>query len=1051
MKKNLLLPLSIMLFAFSGWAQQKSVSGTILDENGGPLPGATVLVEGTDRGVSSDFDGNYSIEASEGEVLIITYIGYADQSITVGSADVYSVNLAVDNQLEEVVVTSYGQLREKKSLGFSQQSVAGAAITQAKETDISNALAGKVAGIQIIGDTSTAFGNSTIRLRGSDNVLYVVDGIRIYSTSDINTENIANMSVLKGAAATAIYGPDGRNGVIVITSKVAKKGDASFELDLNTSINSLATLPEYQDEYGGGYSQTWDTFSYDPATDPVEWASFDGDKIPYYGADESWGPRMDGTLVRHWDSWVPNTPEFGQTRPWSPNPDNIKNFYDSAKTDFVTLAFSKAGEDYNIRTTISNLKANGIVPNSNRNSSKFSINLNYDISDKFKFFTNINYENRSTLNNPSQGYANLASNFNQWWQRQLDMSRLEDYERNGQLVSWNINGPRNSKPLYWDSPYLHAYENYNTQTKNSVFGKVGGTYTFNSKINVTGEVRRTFHSYRSDDRGTTKSQLDQSYYSESFSRNMRTEYFGLANYADKFLNGDLDLRASLGGEVIQTKFTSLDSDTQGGLTIPGFYNLSGSADAATTSNYLSEDERRGAFVTASLGYKSILYLDSSYRIDWSSTAKADDNRVDTFGVSLSFLADKFIPDNNVLTFSKLRAGYAQAPYFPGPYNVGSTYNVGALYNANGTMSVNNRQANPNLIGGTRTEMEVGTELQFFNDRFALDLTYYNRVDEEIPVTVPLDGSTGYSSIVLNAGKQTSTGIEFAISGDVIRSDSFTWNLGFNYAKNTRFVDALYPGIESRDISSYTSNMKLQERVGQEWGLFYGRGFATHTDGSTIFRAASNGNYTYSRETNKLLGNLLPDFTGGITSNMTYKSFNLNLGFDFQSGGKYYSRTERYFDHSGLSAYTAGLNDRGNPKRDPVADGGGVHITGFLETGTDANGTPISDGTPVDAYVDPSNLYGLGNLGNIYENNVHDATYFKLRTIRLNYNIDRALVERFSLKSATLGLYANNVWLIYSDLPWIDPSEIEKRSGYNWAEAGQLPNTRTMGVNLNLRF
>ena len=180
MKKILLLPLSIMLFAFSGWAQQKSVSGTILDENGGPLPGATVLVEGTDRGVSSDFDGNYSIEVSEGEVLVITFIGYADQSITVGSSDVYNVSLAIDNQLEEVVVTSYGQLREKKSLGFSQQSVAGAAITQAKETDISNALAGKVAGIQIIGDTSTAFGNSTIRLRGSDNVLYVVDGIRIY-------------------------------------------------------------------------------------------------------------------------------------------------------------------------------------------------------------------------------------------------------------------------------------------------------------------------------------------------------------------------------------------------------------------------------------------------------------------------------------------------------------------------------------------------------------------------------------------------------------------------------------------------------------------------------------------------------------------------------------------------------------------------------------------------------------------------------------------------------------------------------------------------------
>jgi TonB-linked SusC/RagA family outer membrane protein len=1042
-----ILTLLLALVVQISFAQEKTVSGTV-SESSGVLPGVSVSIKGTAKGTETDFDGKYSIKAKTGDVLSFSYIGYKTVEKTVGNSKTIDVMMADDeNALDEIVVTAYGVKREKKSLGFSQQTVSGPALTQAKEQDLSNALAGKVSGVQIVGNSSSTFGTSTIRLRGSDNVLYVVDGIRIYSTSDINTENVASMSVLKGAAATAVYGPDGRNGVIVITSKVATKGQTTFELDFNTSINSVATLPDYQDEYGGGYSQTWDTFSYNAATDPASWASFDGQKMPLYQADESWGPKLDGTLVRHWDSWVPNTPEFGELREWSAQPDNVRNFYDDAITNFVTLAFSKAGDDYNVRTTLSDLRANGIVPNSNRKSSKFSINLSYDMSDKFKFYTNINYEDRHTLNNPDQGYANIASNMNQWWQRQLDMNRLRKYERNGALTSWNINGPRDAKPLYWDSPFLHSYENFQNQYKNSTFGKIGGLYTINDKFNVTGEIRRTFHSYRSDDRGTTKSLLDQSFYSESFSKNERIEYFGMLNYADKYLDGDLDLNASIGGEVIKTEFNSLESETVGGLTIPGFYNLAGSSDPVSSTNYTSADERKGMFVKGSLGYKNMLYLDGSYRFDWSSTAKADDNRVETFGASLSFLANKILPKNDVLTFSKLRLGYAQAPYFPNPYSVGSVYNVGDLYNGNGTLSVAGRQENPNLVGGTRTETEIGTELQFFNNRFSLDFTYFNRVDSDIPVTVPLDGSTGYSSIVLNSGKQTSKGLELGVFGDVVRSENFTWNIGFNFATLSRFVDELYEGIESRDLSSYTSHMKLQERVGEEWGLFYGRGYATHTDGSKIFTAGDS----FARETNKKLGSLLPDFTGGFTSSMKYKNFDLTLGFDFQSGGNYYSRTERYFDHSGLSAKTAGLNDKGNPVRDAVADGGGIRIIGVLQTGTDANGTPISDGTVVDKYVDAQDHFYLGNIGNIYENNVHDATYIKLRTVRLNYTFDKSVSDKLKMKSATIGLYANNVWLIYSDLPWIDPSEIEKRSGYNWAEAGQLPNTRTIGLNLNLRF
>lgn len=351
------------------------------------------------------------------------------------------------------------------------------------------------------------------------------------------------------------------------------------------------------------------------------------------------------------------------------------------------------------------------------------------------------------------------------------------------------------------------------------------------------------------------------------------------------------------------------------------------------------------------------------------------------------------------------------------------------------------------MGGSRGEFEVGAELRFLQSRFGLDVTYFNRIDEDLPVSVNLDGSTGYTGITVNSGKTTSNGIELALNGTIIKKDDFSFDLGINFGTLTKTVDAIYPGVESYDISTYTSNMKLQARVGEEYGLFYGTGFARHTDGSIIFTNSDN----FARHTNKKIGSLLPDFTGGLTASVRYKNFDLYLGFDGQKGGLYYSRTERYIDHSGITDYTAGLNDKGNPLRDPVASGGGIHIQGVLQTGTDADGVPISDGTVVDKYVDPQDYFNLGNLGNIYENNVHDASYFKLRTVKLTYNFSETLTDKLGVDAAQLSLLGNNVWLIYSDLPWVDPSELEKRSGVNWSENGTLPMTSSFGINLKLTF
>ncbi len=1043
---------ALLLFLMTGLAQaqNKTITGTVTDQDGLPLPGVNILVQGTTAGTQTDFDGNYSIEAEEGQTLLFTYIGQKDMTVVVGASSTINVQMEESAQaLAEVVVTGQGIKREKKSLGYSQQSVGGEQLVQARETDVANALAGKISGVQIVGNSSSTFGNSSIRLRGNDDLLYVVDGVRIYSSSDVNTDNVADISVLKGASATAIYGPEGRNGVVIITSKTGTPGAAKFEIDHSMSISSVTTLPEYQNEYGGGYSQTFNTFSYDPTQDPESWAAFDGQLYPDFWADESWGPKLDGQMVRHWDSWIPGTPEFGELRPWTQSPNDVKSFYNAALTSNTTLAFSKAGEDYNIRGTVSYIDQNGVVPNSNSQTTRVAINASYNVSEKLKFIGNINVEDRNRLNTPDQGYGNLGSNFNQWWQRQLDFDRLKEYVRNGQTVSWNMRGPRDTRPLYWDSPYFHSYENLYHQGKNSYYGKLGIVYEFNDKLNLSFDAKKTFHSYMYDNRSTTISLLDPADYTEQHRRYERTDFFGMLNYNDRFMNDDLDVALTMGVERVDRDYRELYASANGDLTIPDFYNLAGSQDAVTATNEIEESKTDALFFKGSLGYKSTLYLDGSYRLDWSSTARASDNRVETYGGSLSFLAHNLLPTNDVLTFAKFRAGYASAPFFPDPYLTSAVYDVGALYQGNGRLSVSDTQENPLLTGGTRDELEVGAEFQFFRNRLALDVTYFNRVDKDLPINVPLDGATGYSEITVNSGKQTSKGFEIGLIGDIFDGEDFKWELGVNFATLERVVDELYEGIDARDLSTYGS-VRLQERVGEEYGLLYGTGFATDEDGNIMF-TENDGVYYYSIQQNKLLGSLLPDFTGGLTSNFTYKNFSLALNFDFQKGGKYYSRTERYFNTAGLASYTAGLNDMGNPKRDPVSLGGGEHIVGVLQTGTDELGNPISDGTVVDAYVDPQDLYNSGNLGNIYENNIHDASYVKLRTVRLGYNFDKALVDKIGMSDASISFFANNLWLIYSDLPWIDPSEIEKRDEINWAEAGQLPMTRTMGLNLKLTF
>jgi TonB-linked SusC/RagA family outer membrane protein len=1040
----------------SQWSfAQQNITGTVSDSAGVPIPGATVLVSGTNNGVTTDFDGNYSIMASEGDVLSVSYVGYAAQSVSVGTSNNINITLSLDNTLEEVVVTALGITREAKSLGYAQQKVTGDALTKTKERDFKTALAGKVAGVQVITGTSSSYESTNIRLRGEMDILYVVDGIKVAST-DVNTDNIDNITILKGAAATALYGSEAKSGVIVITSKKAKAGESYISVDHNTTITNVNRLPPYQNEYGGGYSQAWDQFAYNPATDPASWAAFNGQNIPYYAADESWGPALDGTLARHWDSWIPGHSEFGTTRAWSPNPNNVKNFYETGVTNTTSLAFAKGGEDFTFRATGRVSQGQTPIPNNTRDTYDLNINTSLNATDNLTVYASINAKIQNTDNFIGSAYGSgLSSQFNQWFQRQLDMNRLRDtYFLNGSFNSWNRRSARDGRPQYWDSPYFEQYQDTNNNKNSTYSGNFGLNYDIVEGLSANIEVRRRAYNRTNWSRayvGPNSLRSMPGYGEGSFTSEMN-EVIAKLNY-DTRITDDLDLNAIVGYGAGQNKSISTSASTSGGLAVPDFYVISNSVDKPNYGTSRSNSSRLSAYSLISLGYKSMLYLDGSYRLDWSSTADSNNNRIETFGVSGSFLFDSLV-NQDWLTFGKLRVNYAEAPIFPGTYQTSPTYSSGTAYGSLASLNVPNTLANPQLTGGIRQEMEYGIELKFLSNRLGLDFTYFDREDSNLPVAITAAGSTGYTGLAVNSKITSSKGVEVMLSGTPIQTADLRWDVSFNIGTLKKTVDFIYEGIDRNILESWLSwsSMDLQEIVGEEYGILYGRKRKQDAQGNWVY--LSSGAHAY--DNNQILGNIMPDYTGGITSTLQYKNWDMAIGIDFQEGGLYHSVSEMFAMYSGQNEWTAGLNDKGNPKRNTVANGGGVHQVGVY-----------ADGSVADFYMPMQRE--AGNSGWAKSNWTRDdlwlidASFVKLRQVRIGYTFDRDQLDKTPFDAINVALIGTNLAILSETTDWgdyrgtrtpgIDPSEM----GANWSgtsyasEIGQLPSARTFGLNVSFKF
>lgn len=1059
MKKILLILTLVMVSGNMAFSQNIVVKGQVTaDTDVSSLPGVSVLIKGTTSGTITDAGGNYSIEVPSDATLLFSFIGYETQEVNVAGRSVINIELTSDvTELSEVVVTALGVEREKASLAYAVQEVDGDNVTKTGEQNFMGALSGKVAGVQITNPSAASLGGTVnVRIRGANSIsgnsqpLYVVDGIPISNQNfsntyngrdygnlaqDINPNDIESISVLKGPAASALYGIRGKNGVILITTKkgTGRKG-IGVEYNGQVAFDRVAILPEYQNKYAGGYSQ--------------ELSQVDGQDVLDYNADESWGPEMDGRPVRHWDSWYPGTPEYGKTRPLVANPDNVKNFFETGVTQSHNIAVSGGNDNTNFRLSYGFTDINGTVPFSEGKKNNASLNLNSQLTDKLSVEATVSYANNSYRGRPGFGYTgsfsgwtliNVGPNLNMWTQRQLDYDRLKNYRApDGSIKTWNITSPDNLDPNFWDNIYFMLENASPYDERDRVIGGTTLTYKLSEMFSIKGVAKTDFYDQRINNRIPTEAKAQDFYY-ESSRKGIENNYELLLNFNKSF--DKISLSGFAGGNILKQKSLGIEGNTVGGLSAPNWYNLEASVDRPFVDNLEITKEIRSLYASASLGYNDMLYLDLTARNDWSSALPENDNSYFYPSAGLSFVFSELI-DSRVLSFGKVRSSFAQVGNDLDAYEINQTYLPGGAYGSSSSFEVRDYYVDPNIKPSLTEALEIGAELKFFNNRLGLDFNYYNQINEDDIVRINVSGTSGYERLTTNGGKIVSKGIELALYGTPVQSKNFTWDIAFNLARNRSVVEDIYGDITAYSILERRGASVVLEK-GEEWGVIRGTDFKMQ-DGQRVVRYAGSwyhyndeDNLEYLTEDNQVIGNVLPDFTGGAVNTFSYKGFDLSLNFDFQKGGSFHSVTKMYGFGAGQLAETAVTNSNGVSVRDRISEGGGFEVSGVLE-----------DGTAVSGYA--SGAQHTWNMVGATGNWIYDASYIKLREVRLGYNVPSKALESLPFTRVNVAVTVRNAWLIHANIDGLDPSEITPdASGVAFHEGGGLPGFRTYGFNLRL--
>ena len=1050
------------------FAQERAVSGTVSDNAGQPLPGVSVLVKGTKTGTQTDFDGKFSIKATPSQTLVFSYIGMKTQEVKAANA---SVNVKLSSsaiELEGAVVTAMGVKKSKKALGYASQEVKGNDIADTPVTNFADALSGEVAGLDIqsfgtLGGSANIIVRGFKSLYGSNQALIVIDGTPVLNetnnssdvtsgrggydygnaASDINPDDIESINVLKGAAATALYGSRASNGALVITTKKGKNAKG-IGVTVNSSVTvgsvDKNTLPVYQDKYGAGYGPYYDDpyfLKYDLNGDGVD------DQVVPFTEDASYGAAFNPSLnVYQWNSIFPQLPGYGKATPWVAGKNNPNTFFVDALTTTNSVSFGKSTDTTTFRLGFTNKMQEGVNPNGliKRNTLTFSgsqkLSENLTVTGDFSF-TNNNGRGR---NGTGYSSGNPMQAFRQWWQTNVDLQEQKAaFFSTGENITWNVNSSDDLSPIYTDNVYWNTYKNYQTDSRDRYTGNFGATQKVNNWFNIVGKFAFDSYSEIREERIDVGS-ADVSDYTVTNRKASEINYDIMGNF-NHDITSELNINGLIGYNVRVNKNNSLAASTNGGLVTPGLFTLSNSVNPLTSLDYNKVDYTKrveGVFAKAGLGYKGTYYLDASIRRDKSSALPADNNEYYYPSVASTLIFSNLIK-KDWLSFGKFRANYAEVGNDTSPYQVFNTYSVGAAFN--GAASASNPSAfnNPELKSETSKEFEVGLEAQFFNNRLGFDVSYYKRKTVDLITPITVSNATGASNLWLNGGDMENTGYEAVVNATPIKTSSFSWDVKVNWSTNEGIITRLAEGIEFMQLASVQGGVTLGGALNEPFGTIRGKDLVYHANGQPIVK--TNGYYQLTTATTAKIGNITPDWTGGVKNTFKYKNFSLSALVDIQKGGDVFSLDTWYGYATGLYDFTAGTNELGNPVRNSNATGGGIILPGVK-----ADGTPNTVRAAANTYANP---WGYARAAN--SQHVYDASFVKLREVSLSYVFPKDLINKFSLENLSFSVIGRNLWIIHKNTPYSDPEAGLGSGNIQGYQSGAYPAVKEIGASLKFEF
>ncbi|MEX0660918.1 MAG: SusC/RagA family TonB-linked outer membrane protein [Balneolaceae bacterium] len=1035
LKKLLLFSIMCLTSISFAFAQSSTISGTITDaETDEPIPQANVYITELQRGDATDFEGGYEIsDVEHGTYMVrVSSVGYAtvEESITVDDANTtFDFSLGADVRLlDDVVVTAFGVQREQRSLGYSSQSITAEEITNTRETNFVNALQGKVAGVEITSTSGQLGGSSRIVLRGVSSLsgenqpLFIVDGVYIDNSNfdpgdefggidygnaamDINPNDIASVSVLKGPNAAALYGSRAANGAIVITTK---DGSAQAAGDgIGVTVNSMVTaedilvLPDMQNRYGQGLGG--------------EFSFVDGRGGGVNdGTDESWGPALDGQLISQWPD--------GSERPWVANPDNVRDFFNTGVSANNNISVAGAYDNSNFRLSFTDLRQSGMFPEESLQRNTLSLSAGVQLTDDFQVDARANYYNLIGKNRAAVGYdaSNPMQQLTQWFGRQLDIDRLRDsyIDEAGQPVNWNYN--------YHDNPYWIQNLNGNRQDRDRFVGNITSQYDVTDWLSFSGLVGTDFYTERRQNWTAVNTINDPN---GEFYENVRYINELTGNFiinAERDLTNDFYLSARLGTEV-QTRRYRFNEAEAPGLNVPFIYSITNSSVRPDVSDFKSDKRINSFFGAATFGYRDFLYLDITGRNDWSSTLPEANNSYFYPSASLSFIfTDAFNLDNQWLSYGKLRGGWTQVGNDTDPYQLLATYVSASPFGDIPSYSLQNTIPNIDLKPESITSVEVGTELRFANDRLGLDATYYTQTSKDQILPVQISRASGYEEQIVNAGEIRNSGIELALNIAPVQAETFQWNMTLNWSKNNNEVIELVDGLDALILGS-SWDTTVEARPNEEFGTLYGTGFVRDDNGNII--VGDDGIPLLDTEI-RPFGSYQADWKGGFLNSFNYRGVELSFLVDMKYGGKLTSTTYMFGRYTGILEETLDGRDG-----DYVFDGGRW-----------ADGAVKQDGSPNDIPVDAEAFNKATFFGNS-ESHIFDATYVKLRELRMGYTLPTTWFENLPFNSIDVALVGRNLWIIHKEAPHIDPETAFNTGNVQGLESNQFPSTRSLGFNV----